>query len=371
MSSDNSVEVTGETIEAAIRKGLEALGAAPYEVIVEVLEEPSSGIFGTGAREAKVRLKRLSMQRPPMPAYEPPPPPPPPTPSASPPTSAPRSQPTRSSEKPPERRAEPRGGSGERRGNPNNPPPAAKPNSGNTPRSGQSPARRNDDRPARTDQNRNASKPRADRPDQGNRRNRQNDEVDETIVSNAFDHADFGVSDEEAPLFIEAELVPLDQQDDEAQVGKVVLEELLSRMALPAQVEIRRSPPSQEGEPTPWVLNIVETRLASRLVGRRGETLASLQYLTRLITSRELQRRAELIVDVDSYKGKRAASLRALANRVADDVVQNQKTVTLEPMPPHERRIIHLALRERTDVTTRSMGEGSGRKVTIVPGSQI
>ncbi len=116
MSSDNSVEVTGETIEAAIRKGLEALGAAPYEVIVEVLEEPSSGIFGTGAREAKVRLKRLSMQRPPMPAYEPPPPPPP-TPSASPPTSAPRSQPTRSSEKPPERRAEPRGGSGERRGN--------------------------------------------------------------------------------------------------------------------------------------------------------------------------------------------------------------------------------------------------------------
>jgi spoIIIJ-associated protein len=170
-------------------------------------------------------------------------------------------------------------------------------------------------------------------------------------------------------MFMDADLVPEAEQDDEAQVAKVVLETLLEHMSLRTTIEIRRAKAGEGEETTPWVLNITGTRFASRLVGRRGETLASLQYLTRLITSRELQRRAELIVDVDGYKAKRAASLRALATRLADDAVQSQRTVTLEPMPPHERRIIHLALRERADVTTRSIGEGTARKVTILPSS--
>ncbi|HVU12717.1 MAG TPA: R3H domain-containing nucleic acid-binding protein, partial [Phototrophicaceae bacterium] len=70
------------------------------------------------------------------------------------------------------------------------------------------------------------------------------------------------------------------------------------------------------------------------------------------------------------YKARRAQSLHALALRMADEAIQRNHVVTLEPMPPHERRIIHLALRARADVVTRSVGEGAARKVTIVPSSQ-
>ena len=89
----------------------------------------------------------------------------------------------------------------------------------------------------------------------------------------------------------------------------------------------------------------------------------------RLIASRRLQRRANIIVDVAGYKSRRSQRLRQLALRMADQAVKQARTVTLEPMPPNERRIVHLALRNRTDVYTKSTGEGEARKVTIVPKS--
>ena len=150
----------------------------------------------------------------------------------------------------------------------------------------------------------------------------------------------------------------------------MVLNELLERMSVRATIGVRRARPTRDGEVAPFVLDVTGGDL-SRLIGRRGDTLASLQYITRLITSRELQRRANLIVDIDGYKARRARMLRGLANRMADQAVERERTVTLEPMPPHERRIIHLALRERADVVTKSVGEGSGRKVTIVPNTEL
>lgn len=361
MSLENAVEVTGESIEVAIRKGLEALNAAPYEVIVEVLEEPSSGMFGGEARPAKVRLKRLSMPKPPM---EPPPPPPPEPPLQIPQSSysqpaepAPQSQPRRDEPRQPRENRENRdrdnrSGDRENRGG------------GDRTRSSSG---RSDDRRGGGDR-RGGDRRGGNRG--GERRNDQRREEPgfaQFADSELPDAGDYGVTDEETPMFMDADLVPEAEQDDEAQVAKVVLETLLEHMSLRTTIEVRRAKATEGEESSPWVLNITGTRFGSRLVGRRGETLASLQYLTRLITSRELQRRAELIVDVDGYKAKRASSLRTLATRLADDAVQSQRTVTLEPMPPHERRIIHLALRERTDVTTRSVGEGTARKVTIVP----
>jgi spoIIIJ-associated protein len=108
----------------------------------------------------------------------------------------------------------------------------------------------------------------------------------------------------------------------------------------------------------------------SKLIGRRGETLAALQYLTRLITSRRIGRRAYLVVDVDGYKARREAMLRRLAFRMAAQAIQRGRTVSMEPMPPHERRIIHLTLKDNPDVLTESVGEGDNRKVTIVPRRQ-
>ncbi len=148
----------------------------------------------------------------------------------------------------------------------------------------------------------------------------------------------------------------------------MVLAELLDKMSIRADVIIRRAQSSgEEGESAPWLLDVSGSGDLSVLIGRRGETLASLQYITRLITSRELQRRANIVVDVSGYKARRTSKLNELAKRMAEQAVRQQRTIALEPMPPYERRIIHLALRDHEAVMTRSIGEGQARKVTIVP----
>ena len=103
------------------------------------------------------------------------------------------------------------------------------------------------------------------------------------------------------------------------------------------------------------------------LIGRRGETLNSLQYITRLITSRKLQRRSNIVVDAGEYKLKRSYRLRQLAKRMADQVIQQDRTMALEPMPANERRLIHMELRDHEKVYTKSVGDGNSRKVTIIP----
>ncbi len=156
------------------------------------------------------------------------------------------------------------------------------------------------------------------------------------------------------------------EADEDAQVGKEVLLEILEKMRFDVEVNISQARATRPDEQTHWVLNI-EGEEVNRLIGKRGDTLSSLQYITRLIVSRKLQRRANLIVDVDGYKARRSENLRKLANRMADQAVRQGRPITLEPMPPNERRIIHLTLRQRPDVTTHSVGEGDRRKVTIEP----
>lgn len=163
-----------------------------------------------------------------------------------------------------------------------------------------------------------------------------------------------------------SERIAFDDAAEDAQVAKQVMDELLQRMEVEGEVEILRADSTRAGESTHWILNVVGEGM-NRLIGHRGETLSSLQYITRLIVSRQLQRRANIIVDAGGYKAKRSDRLRQLANRMADQAIRQRRIVTLEPMPPHERRIIHLTLRKRPDVTTRSVGEGKNRKVTINP----
>jgi spoIIIJ-associated protein len=103
------------------------------------------------------------------------------------------------------------------------------------------------------------------------------------------------------------------------------------------------------------------------LIGRRGSTLDALQLITRLIVGREMMGRVHLVVDVGGFKAHREESLRRLAQRLAEQAVRTNRTVVLEPMPPYERRYVHLALRDHPHVTTQSVGEGDRRKVTIIP----
>ena len=103
------------------------------------------------------------------------------------------------------------------------------------------------------------------------------------------------------------------------------------------------------------------------LIGRRGETLRDLQFMTRLIVNRRLGYWPNIVVDVEGYKVRREEMLTGLALRMADKAVETQRTVILEPMSPYERRIIHIALSNHPQVTTESTGEGESRKVTILP----
>jgi spoIIIJ-associated protein len=153
--------------------------------------------------------------------------------------------------------------------------------------------------------------------------------------------------------------------DDDARVGLATLQELLGKMQIEASVNVYRAPVTGH-ENAPWVLQI-RGRDLGMLIGRRGETLSALQYITRLIASRELQRRANIVIDVEGYKMRREEMLHRLAVRMAEQAVQLGRTVALEPMPPYERRIVHLALRDNPKVRTESVGEGEHRKVTIIP----
>lgn len=158
-----------------------------------------------------------------------------------------------------------------------------------------------------------------------------------------------------------------DDLSDEARIAKEVLTELLGEMGFDEfKIIVTVSDPGDEADNSPWMLN-VEGRRATALIGRRGDTLASLQYITRLIVSRRMQRRANVVIDADGYKARRSQRLRDLAVRMADQAIAQNRAVTLEPMPPHERRMIHMTLREREDVFTKSTGEGDSRKVMIVP----
>jgi spoIIIJ-associated protein len=103
------------------------------------------------------------------------------------------------------------------------------------------------------------------------------------------------------------------------------------------------------------------------LIGRRGSTLASLQYILNLIVAKKVKHRVAFGVDVDGYRRRREQALVTLARRMADRVRGTGRSVTLEPMPPNERRIVHLALAQDPAVMTVSIGEGEARKVAITP----
>jgi len=101
------------------------------------------------------------------------------------------------------------------------------------------------------------------------------------------------------------------------------------------------------------------------LIGRRGETLDAIQYLTSLIINKNTEEYKRVVVDIENYRNQREEALTHLAYRMADRVEKYKKSVTLEPMTPSERRIIHMALKERFLIETPSIGEEPNRRIVI------
>jgi spoIIIJ-associated protein len=171
---------------------------------------------------------------------------------------------------------------------------------------------------------------------------------------------------EPVPASTAAETLPADKSAPE-RVGQEILSMLLSRMGIRATVETRPAGElAEDGQPAPSILNISGDDLGV-LIGRRGETLWALQYLVRLMVSHRLKHWSNLVVDVEEYRVRRHHALESLAARVAEEVARSGKTQALEPMPPYERRLVHIALRNHPKVSTHSIGQGEQRKVTIIP----
>ena len=103
------------------------------------------------------------------------------------------------------------------------------------------------------------------------------------------------------------------------------------------------------------------------IIGRRGDTLDAIQYLGSLVLNNALDEHVRLSVDTENYREKRSESLERLARKMAMKVVKSHRSMTLEPMNPYERRIIHAALQDFNGVTTYSTGTEPGRRVVIAP----
>ena len=149
-------------------------------------------------------------------------------------------------------------------------------------------------------------------------------------------------------------------------VAQETVSELLGKMHIQAQV-IASYGEVDDVRGTRAILVDVTGKDLSVLIGKRSETLNALQYIARLIVSKELGENVTLVIDVEGYRSRRERQLRQLAHRMADQAIKTGRKQTLEPMPPNERRIIHMELREDEHVTTESFGEEPHRKVTIIP----
>ena len=154
---------------------------------------------------------------------------------------------------------------------------------------------------------------------------------------------------------------------DGADTARQALLDLLAHLDITdPQIDVRLAEAAPGEDEPPMVLD-VRGQGTSALIGHHGTTLAALQHITRLIVGQALSRHIHLVVDVDGFKARREETLQRMARRIAEQALRDAETVILEPMPAHERRVIHLALRDDPHVTTESIGEGDRRRVSIIP----
>lgn len=109
----------------------------------------------------------------------------------------------------------------------------------------------------------------------------------------------------------------------------------------------------------------ISGREAGILIGHHGQTLDALQYLVNMVAGKSMEEGPRVVVDVEDYRKRREETLIRLATRLAERVARTGESAALEPMSAHERRVIHLALQESSDVTTTSEGEDPFRRVVI------
>ena len=150
---------------------------------------------------------------------------------------------------------------------------------------------------------------------------------------------------------------PEEELSDTAKRARDFLKGLTEHMGVPAAIEVSDKPEQMRMQLSGENMSI--------LIGRRGETLDALQYLTSLNVNRDREEYLRVSLDTENYRAKREEALRKLAVRMANRAKKSGRRVALEPMNPNERRILHSALQNDPEVTTHSEGEEPYRRVII------
>ena len=316
----STYESTGKTVEEAISEGLKRLGLSIGEVQVDILEEGSKGLFGLfGSKTARVRLtvkeeeRRETVFADSLSSYD-----------------AERRAPKKA-EKPAEpAKAVPQA--------PREVPQAPKAERAPKPDKPQRPARLNADSAEQAPKAERGPKPeRIEKPARAPK-------AEKPLLSR--------IPSEPA--------VPAEQRDPQSDEGKVqaFLQELTRLMGLEISVHVHTD---EEGN----IRVSMQGDTLGILIGRRGETLDALQYLTSLHINRGRQEYTRVTLDSEGYRAKREDALVRLANRMANRAQRTGRKVSLEPMNPYERRILHSALQGHEGISTHSEGEEPNRHVVI------
>jgi spoIIIJ-associated protein len=141
---------------------------------------------------------------------------------------------------------------------------------------------------------------------------------------------------------------------------KRIVKELFQKMTVEGEIEVL----PLEGETLPINLKVEDPQI---LIGEKGQTLFEIQHILKIIFRREILENFYVDLDINDYKKRKIEYLKEMARSVADEVALTKEEKVLSSMPAYERRIIHLEIAERHDVTSESIGEGPERRVVIKP----
>ncbi len=156
--------------------------------------------------------------------------------------------------------------------------------------------------------------------------------------------------------------------DEQTRKALAFVRTLVSKMQMGVEVNI--APDDGEGTPDEIRLEI-EGPDAGRIIGKKGNVLDAIQYLTARVVVRPGDVRRHVIVDAEGYRARHEDQLAQMARRLAQRVATEGKVITFDPMSARERRIVHMALRDMKGVRTESMGEEPQRRVQIIPDKSL
>ncbi len=197
------------------------------------------------------------------------------------------------------------------------------------------------------------------------------------MSSNVDETRDNAIDEQENEQAGEARADALDDEGDEAAASPEDFVEdgradraldfvvdVLTRMGMDCTVDLMENEPE---DPPSDIRIEISGRDASRLIGKKGQTLAALQFICNRVINRPTLPRRHILIDADGYRARRESALSTMAKRLGKQAVDEGKIITFEPMSAQDRRVVHLALAKFPGVVTKSEGKGAARRVQIIP----